>query len=530
MKTLTHSAHEKLSLTPTCRLDGSFVPWSADLRRHLLDIFPLNEGISVIPDDVLLEPKWTLALAENPSDGTSSAITNAEYHDQNIDRYDVVTPSTSRQSPKDQAHQKDIRFTVKLEKNNRLTPETHWQDVRHIQLESKAALVYDPGDVLTIYPKNRPEDVDSFLDKMDWKSIADQTLKFVQNKLTSTRDIHPEPPISILPECKGITLRGLLTDYLDLTAIPRRSFFSLIAHFTQDQSHKERLLEFTKPEYVDELYDYTTRPRRSISEVLQEFASVRIPWQWAANVLPDLRGRQFSIASGGQLKTTGLGNSSFDLLVAIVKYKTVIKRVREGVCTRYLAALCPGSEMTVTLQKGGLGITRANARRPVIMIGPGTGLAPMRSLIWERLLWVEEHEAQTQWCRNGNGTPNGFHGIGESVLFFGSRNKGSDYFYQHEWEDLKGKMPLQVYTAFSRDQKEKVYVQDLIKEQASLVYRLLHDSGGIVYVCGSSGKMPQAVRVALTEVFKLCGGMPQGTAEEYLQIMEKEGRYKQETW
>jgi len=63
-----------------------------------------------------------------------------------------------------------------------------------------------------------------------------------------------------------------------------------------------------------------------------------------------------------------------------------------------------------------------------------------------------------------------------------------------------------------------------------LVFRLLHDSEGIVYVCGSSGKMPQAVRVALTEVFKQCGHMPQRTAEEYLQLMEKEGRYKQETW
>ncbi len=84
--------------------------------------------------------------------------------------------------------------------------------------------------------------------------------------------------------------------------------------------------------------------------------------------------------------------------------------------------------------------------------------------------------------------------------------------------------------AFSRDQKQKIYVQDLIKEQSQLVYRLIHDEGGIVYVCGSSGKMPQAVRVALTEAFTESGDMRQGDAEAYLQTMEKEGRYKQETW
>lgn len=91
-------------------------------------------------------------------------------------------------------------------------------------------------------------------------------------------------------------------------------------------------------------------------------------------------------------------------------------------------------------------------------------------------------------------------------------------------------MPLKVFTAFSRDQQAKVYVQDILKQQAELVYELLHSKNGIVYVCGSSGKMPRAVRAALVKIFVDCGQMEESTAEDYLQAMEKDGRYRQETW
>ena len=116
------------------------------------------------------------------------------------------------------------------------------------------------------------------------------------------------------------------------------------------------------------------------------------------------------------------------------------------------------------------------------------------------------------------------------ALFFGCRKKDVDYFYQSEWEKLQEELPLRCFTAFSRDQKQKIYVQDLIKEQSELIYRLLYEAGGMVYVCGSSGRMPKAVRTALTEAFSQHGNMQQRDAEAYMQAMEKEGRYKQETW
>ncbi len=389
---------------------------------------------------------------------------------------------------------------------------------------------------------------------MGWESQADKPIRFVPTIASANLQKYPPPPIPHLLPYPQLTLRSLLTNYLDITSIPRRSFFSVIAHFTNDMMHKDRLLEFTDPDYIDELYDYTTRPRRSILEVLQEFESVKIPWQWIGTVLPVLRGRQFSIASGGSLKSVLNGTSQqtrIELLVAIVKYRTVIKKIRQGVCTRYLAALPAGTQMNVLLQRGGLGISQAEATRPVVMIGPGTGVASLRSLIWERLAWAKQQKSQQREAlsvTDESNSPKQIFSTGESVLFFGCRNEHSDYFFADEWKFLQERLGLEVFTAFSRDQvsllssidramlitallqKQKVYVQDLVRDQSRLVYRLLHEKQGIVYICGASGKMPQAVREALIEVFQKEGTVDRASAEQYLMSMEKEGRYKQETW
>ncbi|KAL9033921.1 MAG: hypothetical protein Q9180_005691, partial [Flavoplaca navasiana] len=418
---------------------------------------------------------------------------------------------------------------VKVKQNRRLTPQSHWQDVRHLELSHPASIKYNPGDVLTIYPQNSAQDVDQIIQLMEWGQYADQPIQFESTNQMEEADFYPVPPApSNKLHSEPLTLRGVLVHYLDIRAIPRRSFFSMIAHFTNNDMHRERLLEFTDPQYIDELYDYTTRPRRSILEVLQEFDSVKIPWQWAANALPKLRGRQFSIASGGSCKCIAEGQTNFELLAAIVKYKTVLKRLREGVCTRYITGLQPGTILNVTLQEGGLGVRISEATQPVILVGPGTGVAPMRSLIWERYHWQQDMLAKRQSATDVPSS--GSNGIGETILFFGGRNQEADFFYRREWDYLDHQMPLKVFAAFSRDQPAKIYVQDILKQQAKLVYDLLHFKNGIVYVCGSSGKMPRAVRAALVEIFVIFGRIEVSIAEDYLQAMEKEGRYKQETW
>jgi sulfite reductase alpha subunit-like flavoprotein len=334
-------------------------------------------------------------------------------------------------------------ITATLNANSRLTPADHWQDVRHLTFTLSEPRSYGPGDVVTIYPKNFPVDVDQFIQLMEWTSIADDTLKFTPTCTEDITPLYPPPPLPHSSTSIELTLRSLLTNYLDIMSIPRRSFFSHLTHYTSDPFHIERLQEFTNPEYIDELYDYTTRPRRSILEVLDEFTSVKIPWQRICSIIPLIRGRQFSIASGGSLKSlpSNINTTKVELLIAIVKYKTIIKRIRQGVCTRYVAALEPGQNITITLQKGGLNPKKADLATPVVMIGPGTGVAPMRSLIYERMLW---RQGEGSLARNETD-------IGDT-LFFGCRNAEQDYFFAKEWHDMTEKTGLNVFAAFSRDQ------------------------------------------------------------------------------
>lgn len=415
-------------------IDGSFLPWSTALRQHLLEQYPLPEGTDPIPDNVLLNPKWVLdhvhdtERASRP-DGMSSIPNGTE-----LDRPPLglleITGS----------------LTAQVTSNDRVTPINHWQDVRHAKLECSGTHSYIPGDVLTIYPKNFPSDVSQFLSTTGWTAVADLPLHFVPSSPSSPSNA--TLPVPHLSQDKNITLRELLTNHLDIISIPRRSFFAQLAHYTTDEFHKARLLEFTDPEYIDELYDYTTRPRRSILEVLQEFESVKIPWQRVCSIIPVLRGRQFSIASAMNPSAATEGKMKIELLIAIVKYKTVIKRLRQGVATRYIASLTPGQSISVTLSRGGLGVSKQELDRPVIMVGPGTGVAPMRSLIYQRQLWREETPPS-----NPPSDDSASSAVTPDLLFFGCRNENADYYFADEWTSLTASgAPLRVFAAFSRDQ------------------------------------------------------------------------------
>ena len=399
--------------------------------------------------------------------------------------------------------------TFQVAKNERVTAESHWQDVRHITISVPGSSTrWAPGDTVTLLPKNFPQDVEEFLACQGFTDIADHPLAFVRT---------PGPVIeSSLPGrlIQPLTLRTVLIHYLDINAIPRRAFFGMIANFTSDQIHKERLLEFTKPEYLDELYDYTTRPRRSILEVLQEFSSVRIPINRLVDVIPVMRPRAFSVASSN----TGHSPCPFDernnleILVAIVKYKTIIKKTRQGVCTRWLASLQEGDPVSVVFQHGTLvpHFSTELYNKPVVMIAPGTGVAPMRALLWERV-FNEDH-----YLKN--------------TLIFGCRGKDTDFFFREDWARLVRRDFLRLDTAFSRDQPAKRYVQHVILEQAEHLWERIYKQGAVVYVCGSSGNMPIAVREALVKVFQEKGEWEKEVAIAYLAHMEKEGRFRQETW
>ncbi|KAG4443879.1 hypothetical protein IFR05_000645 [Cadophora sp. M221] len=527
--------------------DGAYLPWAAEFKSHLQSSYPLPEGVDPIPSDVLLPFKWTYQIAEpentNAGESSSSNLNtqhptlrpltpdiddDMKYHPPEDRTPDVPCPQLKEEFPTTDLLTDPVLTDILLppipngllayiHTNNRITPKSHWQDVREITFSIPGHIEYYPGDTMTVYPQNFPEDVQALIDLMDWNHVADVPLKFQIEGSATFFDEFLVPPAPkdcwTLSKC---TLRNLLTVNLDITAIPQRSVLDILSHFTDDPTHKERLLEFSNPAYTDEFFDYATRPRRGILEVLQDFRSVKLPYKIVASVFPVIRGRQYSISSGGIHKVGKRKYTKVQLLVAVVNYKTVLSKVRRGLCTRYLAALPPNTPLMVKIESQSKFYEDVDIQPelPLILVAPGTGLAPCRSLIWERRELT-------------------FKGIkfGRSYLFFGGRNKSADYFYGEDWknENLK----VTVFPAFSRDDPtgRKVYVQDKIREEGDLISKLLK-GGAFIFVCGSSGSMPKAVRQAFVDVIEEKYGNIQSReeADHIFAAIEAVGRYKQETW
>ena len=367
---------------------------------------------------------------------------------------------------------------------DRVTPVDHFQDVRLVRLQAPD-LSYQPGDVAIVQPSNLPDLVNTFfqlfphLDPDSWF------------ELSPTSPNTPLPPSSTLPQ--PCSVRMAVTSYLDIQSIPRRWFFELLSHFSSDELEKEKCLEFNTAEGQQDLYEYCNRPRRHILEVLYDFrhSTPNIPFEYLFDLIPPIKPRSFSIASPP-------GGTVLELLVAVVRYRSSLKAPRLGLCSNWLASMQPGSQVPVWVRRGAF--TFPKEPTPVLMVGPGTGVAPFRSFS----LAASKDQRR--------------------VLFFGCRNKEADFFFEKEWE----KAGVEVVTAFSRDQEDKVYVQHRMEQHAPLLAELVVDQNASFYVAGNSKNMPTAVRQAL--VSAIDGRLGEGKGEKVVAGMEASGRYQTETW
>ncbi|GAM87331.1 hypothetical protein ANO11243_053540 [Dothideomycetidae sp. 11243] len=374
--------------------------------------------------------------------------------------------------------------------NERLTPVDHFQDVRLLDLSLHADVPYGPGAVAVVYPKNFPADVDDFIKSQSWESVADLPLALCPTSVNTPTPASSPSPLRHVTLAPTTTLRELLTNYLDIASIPRRSFFASLAYFTKcgnedEKYQRERILELANPELIDEL----SHARISIGQ--------------------------------NTMAICMKGASRVQLLVAVANPPNpIIKyRKRHGVCTRYITTLKPGQQLNIGMQPGYLDVKPSDYEVPMIMISPGTGLASMRSLIYDRL------KCARQGMFKVAGQP-----LAGCLLFFGCRSRDADLFFRHEWGALE-REGLEMFLALSRDKEEpRNYVQDLLVKQADKVFEAIDAKQARIFVCGSSGSMPKAVRQAIVDIVKSKRDMNDEDAEAYLAALEKQGRYKQEIW
>lgn len=202
-----------------------------------------------------------------------------------------------------------------------------------------------------------------------------------------------------------LTLKTISKQYWDLSAVPRGRAFELLALNCKNELEKEKLLELSSPEGQEDLYSYVSRPRRSILELLYDFphSTSQLTLPVLFELFQSIKARSFSIASCAESKR-------LDILVAVVEYKTMLTKKRKGLCSNWLKELKEGDSIRAVIKKGTFKFPEDESV-PVVMVGPGTGLAPFRSLLMQkRLKWETE---RTEECKN--------------TLFFGCRGEKSDF-------------------------------------------------------------------------------------------------------
>lgn len=455
--------------------DAVIYPWMRDLWQNVLSLYPLPPGQQIIPPDVRPPPRYKVEI--NPAEDRVLGVSSSESN--GISQFG-----------------KDCPFHAPLISNERLTSDDHWQDVRLIRLDVRGSgIKYDPGDVVMIQPQNSEDSVQEFLTLM--KLDPQQRFTLQQND--------PNIPLpSQLPQ--PCSVHHLVQHYLDINSVPRRSFFEFMALFSTNELEKEKLQEFCTPEGQEELYSYCNRVKRSILEVLQDFphTSSWLPFEYLFDVIPQLQPRAFSIASSQVVHP-----DEIQILMAVVEYKTRLQKPRRGVCSTWLSRLKVAERPVVPLWvKKGTIVFPKEAVTPVIMVGPGTGVAPFRSFIQER--------STAPSSRN--------------ILFFGCRNRDKDFLCKEEWESAVNKGYLELYTAFSRDQEEKVYVHHVMSDKGALLWKLLEEEKAWFFIAGNAKQMPDDVKSALHYIIQQHGHMLSAEADSYIHRLEQTRRFQAETW
>ncbi|XP_026960010.1 NADPH-dependent diflavin oxidoreductase 1 isoform X5 [Sagmatias obliquidens] len=388
-------------------------------------------------------------------------------------------------------------FLAPMVTNQRVTGPSHFQDVRLIEFDiTGSGVSFVAGDVVLIQPENTASHVQQFCQALGLDPDQHFTLQ--------PREPGVPCPARLPQPC---SIQRLVSQYLDIASVPRRSFFELLACLSCHELEREKLLEFSSAQGQEELCEYCTRPRRTVLEVLCDFPHTAgaIPPDYLLDLIPLIRPRAFSIASSLLAHPSRL-----QILVAVVQYQTRLKEPRRGLCSNWLASLDPGQgpvRVPLWVRSGGLTFPKT-PDTPVIMVGPGTGVAPFRAAIQERVAQGE----------TGN------------VLFFGCRQRDQDFYWEAEWKELQTRGCLTLVTAFSREQEQKVYVQHRLRELGPLVWGLLDLRGAHFYLAGNAKYMPADVSDALTSIFQEEGGLSGPAAAAYLARLQRTLRFQTETW
>ncbi|MEB8194844.1 NADPH-dependent assimilatory sulfite reductase flavoprotein subunit [Raoultella terrigena] len=367
---------------------------------------------------------------------------------------------------------KEAPLTATLSVNQKITGRDSEKDVRHVEIDlGDSGLRYQPGDALGVWYQNDPALV---------------------NELAELLWLKGDEPVSV--DGKTLPLAEALTWHFELTV----NTANIVENYAT-LTRSETLLPLVGDKAQLQHYAATT----PIVDMVR-FSPAQLDAQALIDLLRPLTPRLYSIASS-QAET----ENEVHVTVGVVRYD-IEGRARAGGASSFLAdRVEEDGEVRVFIEHNDNFRLPANPQTPVIMIGPGTGIAPFRAFMQQRAAEGAE---------------------GKNWLFFGNPHFTEDFLYQVEWQSyVKEGVLSRIDLAWSRDQQQKVYVQDKLREQGAELWRWIND-GAHIYVCGDANRMAKDVERTLLEVIAEFGAMDAEAADEFLSELRVERRYQRDVY
>lgn len=399
---------------------------------------------------------------------------NEETKDLGVQQPTPLVGTTEQTKPK---YSRTNPFQAEVYENINLNGRDSNKETRHLEISLEdSGLTYEPGDSLGVFPQNDATLVEKIISKANWDA---------------------EEMISINKQGDELSLRDALLNHFEITVLTK-PLMQNISLFTTDKELHALLKDDNKDALDEYIYG------RDLLDLFTDFSSWNASAAEFTAKLRRMPARLYSIASSIEANP-----EEVHLTVGVVDYE-VADRKRYGVCSTQLAERVePGDTLSVYVHKNNNFRLPEDPDTPIIMIGPGTGIAPFRSFMEEREM---------------------IGATGKSWLFFGDQHYLTDFLYQIEWQKwLTDDILTKMNVAFSRDQEEKVYVQHRILENSEELYEWIEE-GAVIYVCGDEEYMAKDVHEAFITILQNEGGLTKEAADDYLKNLIQEKRYLRDVY
>jgi sulfite reductase (NADPH) flavoprotein alpha-component len=385
-------------------------------------------------------------------------------------------------------------FTVHVKENRRLTPLTYDRNIFHIEFDlGDSGLKYDIGEALGIHAENDAADVMEFI-----KFYGLDPEEVVEVASRENPDVF-----------ENRTVYQSLIQNIDIFGRPPKRFYEALSEFADDENEKKELLTLGGPEGAKEFQRRAEVDTVTYADILLDFPSAHPSFHDIVRIISPMKRREYSIASCQAVTPTSVA-----LMVVVVNWVDPKGRDRFGQATKYLWKLKPGSPVTVSIKPSVMKLP-PKSTQPLIMAGLGTGLAPFRAFVQHRAM----EKAQ------------GIE-IGAVLLYMGSRHQREEYCYGEEWEAYQAAGVITLLgRAFSRDQPQKIYIQDRMRQTMADIVQAYTKEDGAFYLCGPTWPVPDVTNVleeAIAKEGKSVGRRVDPRKE--IERLKDEGRYVLEVY